>query len=64
MLITNTASIDSIKISVADYDEIKDEKHTELLSSEKYQLKANCKLTAKSNYFTLTEQPPQEEHGV
>ena len=56
---TNTPSIGSIKISVADYDETNDEKHT-----EKYQLKTNCKLTATSNYFTLMELPPQEEHDV
>ena len=34
--------------------------HTEKISFEKYQLEADCELT-KSNYFILTEQPPQEE---
>ena len=62
----NTTFIGSTKNSVADYDEIEDEKHTETLSLEKHQLKANYELMAKSNYFILAEQPPQEaeEHDV
>ena len=34
--------------------------HTKKISFEKHQLDADCELT-KSNYFILTEQPPQEE---
>ncbi len=49
------------EIAIAEYDEIKDEIHTDtemLLSFEEHQLVANYELI---NDYVLTEQPLQEE---